>query len=95
MSYTLIHNWGWFKHEDCRNAYSVHADTCRIAQNADIKQRQNKIQYFETGFASVEHAIAGARADAECRFRDTLQEYGFKQMFKVCQCAKSEKLSQR
>lgn len=93
MSFTLIHNWGWFKHDDCRNAYSVHADTCRIAQNADIKQRQNKIQCYETGFASVEDAIAGARSDAACRFADTLARFGFKQMLKVCQCAKSQKIS--
>ena len=88
MTFTLIHNWGWFKHDDCRNAYSVHADTCRIAQNAEIKQRQNKIQGYETGFASVEDAIAGAQSDASCRFTDTLKQYGFKQMLKVCKCAK-------
>ena len=88
MSYTLIHNWGWTKHEDCRNAYSVHASDCRIALAAETNQRKNKIQYFESGFATVDVAKAEAMSNASERFADALAQFGFKQMLKVCKCTK-------
>lgn len=88
MTYTLIHNWGWFKHQDCRNAYSIHSSDCRIAQSAENNFRRNKIQGYETDIATLEDAKAEAMADASCRFTDTLKEYGFKQMLKICKCTK-------
>lgn len=91
MSYTIIHNWGWFKHQDCRNAYSIHADECRIALMAENNLRNRKIQDYATNIASLEIAIEECLSDAKVRFTDTLKEFGFKQMLKICKCAKERK----
>lgn len=88
MTYTLVMNWGWFKHQDCRGAYSIHLDTCRVAKASPENQRSNKIQGYTEGFDSIESARQGALDDAKTRFEDTLKEYGFNQMVKVCKCAK-------
>jgi hypothetical protein len=88
MTYTVIFNWGWFKHEDCRNAYSIHASDCRIALAAETNRRRNKIQGFVTDIATLEDAKAECLDDANCRFTETLEKFGFKHMLKICKCAK-------
>lgn len=88
MTYTVIHNWGWFKHEDCRNAYSIHASNCRVAQSAETNRKRNKIQGYVTDLATLEDAKAECLDDAKCRFSETLQNFGFKQMLKICKCTK-------
>ena len=87
MSFTVIYNWGWFKHEDCRNAYSIHSSDCKIAQAADVNERKNKIQGYTGNLPTLEAAIADAQDDAACRFNEAIQNYGFKQMLKICKCA--------
>jgi hypothetical protein len=88
VTYTLIMNWGWFKHQDCRGAYSIHLSTCRVAQGVERNRNSNKIQGYEEGLASIEEARAEAFGDASARFTDTLKEYGFEQMIKICKCAR-------
>ena len=88
MTFTIIYNWGWYKHEDCRNAYSIHSSNCKIAQAAEKNEQKNKIQGFTENLSSLELAIADAKNDAICRFSEALATYGFKQMLKICKCAK-------
>lgn len=88
MTFTVIYNWGWVKHEDCRNAYSIHLSDCKIAQAAEVNENKNKIQGYTDNLPTLEAAIADAEDDATCRFGETLRNYGFKQMVKICKCAK-------
>ena len=87
-TYTVIFNWGWFKHEDCRGAYSIHASDCRIALGAETNLRRNKIQGYVPDIFGFENAMAECLDDAKCRFTETLEKFGFKHMVKVCKCAK-------
>lgn len=83
MTYTVVCNWGWYAHEDCRNAYSVHDSNCKIT-----KSRSSKIQsVWDDEYLTVENAIAGCIDDANCRFQETLSKFGFWHMVTVCKCA--------
>jgi hypothetical protein len=83
MTYTVVCNWGWYDHDDCRNAYSVHNSDCKIT-----KRISSNVQgIWDDKFATIENAIEGCIDDAEGRFTETLAKFGFWQMVKVCKCA--------
>jgi hypothetical protein len=82
-TFTVVYNWGWWEHEDCRNAYSVHDGDCKF-----VKTRNNfNSQGVDEGYVNVEAAIYGAYGDATCRFDEALAKFGFWHMIKVCKCA--------
>jgi hypothetical protein len=83
MFYTVVANWGWVKHEDCRNAYSIHDTDCNF-----VKTRNNTNSQGVWGkFLSVENAIADSYDNATERFDETLSKFGFWHMVTVCKCA--------
>ena len=82
MTFTLVATWDWFKHEDCRNAYAIHATECRDTAKA-IERGQDKLGQFDT----IQDAICDAGDEANGRFSDALKEFGFWHMVKVCPCA--------
>jgi len=82
-TFTVVYNWGWFKHEDCRNAYSVHDGECKFVKTRDNYNSQG----VYGGHASIELAIADAHGDATCRFDEALEKFGFWHMVTVCKCA--------
>ena len=83
MTYTVVCNWGWYEHDDCRNAYSVHNSDCKVT-----KRISKNIQgVWDDKFVTIENAIAGCIDDAGFRFEDALSKFGFWQMVTVCKCA--------
>lgn len=82
-TFTVVANWGWFKHEDCRNAYSVHDGDCKF-----VKTRNNyNSQGVWGGFESAEAAIYDAHDEALGRFSEAVAQFGFWHMITVCKCA--------
>lgn len=82
-TFTVVYNLGWYEHEDCRNAYSVHDAECNF-----VKTRNNfNSQGVWGSHATVEEAIADAHDEATGRFAEALAEFGFWHMIKVCKCA--------
>jgi len=83
MTYTVVCNWGWYEHDDCRNAYSVHNSDCKIT-----KRISKNIQgVWDDKFVTIENAIVNCIDDAGFRFEDALSKFGFWQMVTVCKCA--------
>jgi hypothetical protein len=82
-TFTVVYNLGWWEHEDCRNAYSVHDADCKF-----VKTRNNyNCQGVYGNHDSVEIAIEDAYDEALGRFADAVKEFGFWHMIKVCKCA--------
>jgi hypothetical protein len=82
-TFTVVYNSGWWEHEDCRNAYSVHDSECKF-----VKTRNNyNCQGVWGSHNSVELAIEDSYFEARGRFAEALAEFGFWHMIKVCKCA--------
>ncbi len=82
-TFTVVYNWGWFKHEDCRNAYSVHDSDCNFVKT----RNDNNCQGVWGNLPTVEAAVSDAYGDATCRFDEALEKFGFWHMVTVCKCA--------
>ena len=80
-TYTIAYVNDWFEHDDCRNAYRVHADGCQ-----GIRRDEGNGAYVYAGhtLSEVAHNIG---VDIFCRFEETEAEFGNSQMIGVCKCA--------
>ena len=83
MTYTVVCNWGWYDHQDCRNAYSVHNSDCKVTRSMS----KNIQGVWDDKFVTIENAIVSCIDDAGFRFEDALSKFGFWQMVTVCKCA--------
>ena len=90
--FTVIYNWGWMKHEDCRNAYSVHAENCKVARAAEENEKRNRIQGYTSGIETIDQVWTWVEDDVMNRFYETYQKFGDnhvkKKMVKICACVK-------
>ena len=84
MSYKVVSNWGWFKHLDCKDAYSVHQSDCGFLNTRNDDNCQGVSEEYVDAKTAI---LTTYFDDTVCRFNDALKEFGFWQMVKVCKCA--------
>ena len=80
-TYTIAYTYDWFKHDDCRNAYRVHADGCQ----GICRDEGNGAEVY-TGM-TLPQVANNIGVDIFCRFEETEAEFGHTQMIGVCKCA--------
>lgn len=90
MKYTIVQNWGWFKHDNCKGAFSLHSSDCKVVKTRDMHNCQGTSGPFDDVKTAVEEMYFDA---AVCRFVDVVKQYGFWQMVIVCKCSNETKTS--
>ena len=90
MKYTIVANWGWMKHANCKGAYSLHSTECKVVNTRNDKNSQGILGEFDDVKTAV---LTTYYDDTICRFSEALAEFGFWQMLIVCKCAMETKTS--
>jgi hypothetical protein len=90
MKYTIVANWGWWKHDNCKGAYSLHNSNCKVVKSRDEYNSQGIIGEFDDVKTAV---LTTYQDDTVCRFDEALSQFGFWQMLTVCKCSMETKTS--
>lgn len=90
MKYSVIATWGWFKHENCKNAYSLHSADCKIPKQANDENSQGVFGEFDDVKTAIVDTLVN---DTQARFDEALEKFGFWQMWTICKCSMETKTS--
>ena len=88
MTYTVVQNWGWFKHDNCKGAYSLHSSDCKVVKTRDDYNSQGTLGEFNDVKSAVDEMYFDA---AVCRFVEEVKQFGFWQMVTICKCSNETK----